>query len=859
MKRIQVILFVLLLSSFLFSQSFIMAEEMEENISEETEGDILIDEEVEQGISQEELESIRQDYTQEMVNQRLAEMVVVLVSDVLELYLNQQTAEIAVKNKQTKEVWFSNPLDLQTDTIAVGENKEILQSQFSLMYFNQHGQTSWMHSNLAVRNKQVEFEKDENKLTVIYKLGDISKGLEAIPQRITKERFETIILDKITDEKTREDFKKRYLYLEEEEIYERRDASFPKVIIEQTLQLFKEIGYDEEELGKDLAEMDGESGGIIEKPVFTIPVEYSIEDDDFVVSVHTSDIKQNDAYPISQINILPFFGAANEHRNGFMFVPDGSGALIHLNNGKTNYRTLDIPLYGEDLAEFSKRKMEIVQAARLPVFGMNQENRGFIGIIEDGNGIASIVSDVAGRIHLYNNVYASFTIKKKGDVTLSGGDRESTVALFQQNPYKGDLQIRYSFLDEEANYSNMARKYREYLLTQHKLNRLTDGDIPFYLDLIGAITKRKTFLGIPYQSLEALTTFNQAQEIIEELQSRNIKALKVLYTGWFNKGYSHTVPTNISIDNELGGKDDFQQLDAYLKDNHISFYPSVSLMEVHKDSFDFSPSKDGARFINKKIAEIYPYNKASFLRDTSKKPSYLLAPNKFDQITQQFLKTYAELHMDNVAIKDVADILYGDYQEKNGMDREATRKSVIDQLTEVKEVAEEIITFGGNDYALPFSKHILEIPATSSQFNIIDQTIPFYQMVIHGYIDYAYNPHNLSTEQSMKKQLLLALETGANPYFRLFYEEPTVIKNTEYNHLYSANYQLWKEDAVDLYDHLNKVLKTVRTLPISSHEEIESNVKKTVYGDEKTVYVNYNHYDVTVDGVQIEAEGYVWK
>uniref|UniRef100_UPI001330BB5B DUF5696 domain-containing protein n=1 Tax=Klebsiella pneumoniae TaxID=573 RepID=UPI001330BB5B len=52
------------------------------------------------------------------------------------------------------------------------------------------------------------------------------------------------------------------------------------------------------------------------------------------VTVPLGQVKENGPYRIRNIDLLAYFGAAGADENGYMFVPDGSGSLIHLNNGK---------------------------------------------------------------------------------------------------------------------------------------------------------------------------------------------------------------------------------------------------------------------------------------------------------------------------------------------------------------------------------------------------------------------------------------------------------------------------------------------------------------------------------------------
>ena len=77
--------------------------------------------------------------------------------------------------------------------------------------------------------------------------------------------------------------------------------------------------------------------------VFRIPIEYRLEEDSLVVTVPTEDVvyplevESPDGelvtMPLAAITVLPYFGAAGENEEGYIFVPDGSGAIMMLNNG----------------------------------------------------------------------------------------------------------------------------------------------------------------------------------------------------------------------------------------------------------------------------------------------------------------------------------------------------------------------------------------------------------------------------------------------------------------------------------------------------------------------------------------------
>ena len=247
-----------------------------------------------------------------------------------------------------------------------------------MTYFNPSGHSTRLDSEKdSVTKEQVEFEEIEDGIKIIYTFGNASKGLEQVPGRISKERFESLILDKIEDEKVRADLKKRYKFIEEEDLYERRDASFPKVILARTVQLLEEIGYTEDDLAQDNVEQGDEEGEEQSFPFFVVPLYIQLDGDDLKVEIKGSELEYNPVYPISTLHVLPFFGAANQEEEGYMFVPDGSGALIELNNGKGHYQPYSQRVYGKDKAVFERSVPIVSESIKLPVFGMKHGDRSF--------------------------------------------------------------------------------------------------------------------------------------------------------------------------------------------------------------------------------------------------------------------------------------------------------------------------------------------------------------------------------------------------------------------------------------------------------------------------------------------------
>jgi len=791
----------------------------------------------------------------------IEDMKMVASSESLELYFNEENADFAIKEKKNGKVWYSNPVDREKDSIAAAENKGLLSAQVILNYFNPNGQTTRMDSYKdSVMKEQFEFEKVENGFKVVYTMGNAEKGIEQIPRRMSKERFHTLILDKIKDEKAKKDFQKRFKYIKEEDVYERRDNAFSKVALKRAVQLFAEVGYTEEDLAQDNAEHGEEVGETQTFPMFIVPLLVQLEGDNVIVNIKGSEIDFNEQFPINTIQILPFFGAANQDETGYMFVPDGSGALIELNNGKSNYQPFSARVYGKDEAVVEKSDHLTSESIKLPVFGMKLGDHAFISVIEEGDGVATIEADVSGRVNSYNSIFSSFVLKNTGEITLAGGTRSNTTYIFQKGDFKENISVRYAFLDgDSANYTGMASYYQKYLIDKHDLAPLElEDNIPFYLELTGSIWKRKTILGIPYKSLQPLTTFEEGEEIVKELIDANIRNLKVRYTGWFNEGVNHKIPTNIHVDGKIGGKKGLEAFSEFLSENDIDFYPDVAFTNVYRNTIGFSPSRDASRYITKKVAQVYPTNIATYRQDLANRtPFYLLSPAKLPNYIDEFMQDYEKFNINGLSLRDLGNGIHSDYREKKVINREQSKKIMEEQFGKLNAKYSDLLTIGGNAPVLPYTKSILEVPLTSSGFNITDESIPFYQMVIHGYFDYTGKPVNLNDDQYLQHQILRALETGSNVYFSWFYKEPSVIKESEFNQLISANYQLWMNEAIEMYNEVNAVLKEVRNKPITSHKELAKGVYETTYGNDFSIVVNYNEEAVNADNRIIEPESYI--
>ncbi|OBZ17664.1 DUF5696 domain-containing protein [Bacillus sp. FJAT-26390] len=782
-------------------------------------------------------------------------MEMVAENESLALYFDAKTTEIAVKNKRDGSFWHSNPQGREQDSKASGINKSMLSSQLLLHFSDASGKPQQYNSfSQSVQYNQFEYKKLNDGIQITYTIGEKLRGLEQIPPVIGEKRFQTLILDKIKDDEGKKELLNRFKHNPEKQVYERWDAALNGMALKRTLAVFAEVGYNEEEMNVDREANSG--GNAANQALFVLPVTYRLAGDQFVVHVSTESLDSK-GYYLQTLAVLPYFGAAGTGQEGYMFVPDGSGSLIYLNNGKLDAAPYKDALYGIDATRFSRLKPLGGSPARLPVFGMKKDDTAFVAIIEDGDGIARVEADISGRTNSYNYVHSSYEINAFEPLTLSGAWTTQTVPKFQAKPYQGDITIRYGFLQgEAASYSGMASYYRTYLTEKHGLERVKgQGQTPFFVEIIGGVPKKKFFLGVPYNSYQPLTTFDQAQEILEDLQGDGIENIKLRYTGWFNGGIAHSSPSSISVDKKLGGKKGFAKLLNYTNRNGIEVYPDAAFMSV-QDSWTFSPKKEASRTITGALANIYPYNPAGYFKETEGRTAYALSPKKLPDLINSFARSYGNLDASGLSLRDMGGELNSDFNAGHMITREETKRVVLEQLAKLAG-SSKLMMSGGNAWALPYADHIVNAPLYNSGYNITDRGVPFYEIALHGYIDYAGEALNIADEQTMRHHVLKALETGANLNFTWFYAESSSVKGSEFDYLFSANYRNWIGEAKSAYDEVNAVLSGVQTQPIINHRMLEKGLYQTTYEDGTTVIVNYNDYAINVNGDAVESMGYL--
>lgn len=112
------------------------------------------------------------------MDNRLEEMKGIVENEQLQLFVDEVTGNIAVHNKASGEIWYSNPPDREQDGIASGVNLDLLSSQMQLHFYNQFGQGSSINSySDSILHEQYQIEEIPDGVRVLYQFGKAENPL----------------------------------------------------------------------------------------------------------------------------------------------------------------------------------------------------------------------------------------------------------------------------------------------------------------------------------------------------------------------------------------------------------------------------------------------------------------------------------------------------------------------------------------------------------------------------------------------------------------------------------------------------------------------------------------------------------
>ena len=716
----------------------------------------------------------------------------VATSENLELYVDYNSGYFLVKNTDNGYIWKSVPDDIEYDSYTVGDDRDSAQSIVSFSYL---------------------LVEEEASVTS--------------PSNVFSYNAENVDVTKIDD-----GFRVEYLL---------------KVNVTETQKTEDEESESEET--EEIEEVE-EYGDI------TLPVEIKLNNGHLDASIILEDVKYDSRVIICEYNLLPYFGAASWTDEGYIFVPDGSGALINFKGHEYTETSYSAPVYGEDISSYTELESKQSEAVRMPVFGLKNGDNAFVGIITDGDTTANIKANPTNKNFGHSKASASFQTRVQNGLMMFKG------AYYQKQIYKfsylseslKNLKVCYYLLSgDDADYIGMANTYREYLIDNGMLNKNVS-EPTLNIDTYGAIDVKANFLGFNYRKLESLTSYSEAVKMVEALNKEGIDDISLRYMGWSNNGVTNKKAVNKpKILGVLGGKSDYNDMIESLEKLNTKIYPDSDLLYFTKGT-----KKSAAKTVFSQIFYKYQYLRSVYVFDLEGNKEMLLNPNLIKENSEKFFNKYQNIsNTSNISLSTLTNTVYSSLDRNEQYTKYETISMIEDTLKRATDAKLNIVGENANQYALKYVSKIYKSPMYSSAYDIFESEIPFYQIVLHGYIGMTGNPMVQSTDIDI--MYLKCVEAGIELLWNGIYEDSAQLSTTNYDDLYGSTYTLWIKDAAERYQKYQPLLKKIYDAQIVNHDEILDDVTVTTYSNGIKVYVNFTDEDVEINGVKVAAKNFEYK
>ncbi|MBO5938094.1 MAG: hypothetical protein J6Q82_01155 [Clostridia bacterium] len=358
-------------------------------------------------------------------------------NDKYQLYVDAYSGEIAVKNRATGELLFSNPYNIGDSTASdastqkgEGTKNELL-SQIIVSFTNikdkDAAAATYNSYYWAACRDQISVKSIKNGIRVEYSLGrEVSETVvpQAILQTSAEEKifnvieeaieWHTVAMDPYSGDPIFDEnspfYREQFEYTKLRSFYELQDPS-KAVIPQRDLDFWAELGvdlnetpiyrlkienpaenenqirrlesfikrycpdYTVDEKNADYADLGGFEEEKIEAALFRMALEYTLDDNGLVVTLPANGIRFDETkYRLNDIQVLPYMGAGMNPNPGYTFFPDGSGALFDFATIAELGNKKDFT--GKIYGEdyaYHEIEGKLMEIVRYPVFGLVEE------------------------------------------------------------------------------------------------------------------------------------------------------------------------------------------------------------------------------------------------------------------------------------------------------------------------------------------------------------------------------------------------------------------------------------------------------------------------------------------------------
>lgn len=569
-----------------------------------------------------------------------------------------------------------------------------------------------------------------------------------------------------------------------------------------------------------------------------VQIEILLDGHSLLVRVPYAGIVEEGDFSLVSLDVLPFLFSATDRSEGFFLYPDGCGAVMEFQD-YAHYKepTRLYTVYGDYQKQPALLDMFAQEAPEVlfPVFGMNRGGRGMLAIIEKGAETARVSVNSSNNIIGINYLFANFQYRRSfEDKRVT--DRE--IKVFDKDDIRTDYQMRILFLEEEnPDYSAMACVWRDYLLENGVVARKAHTP-SVAVDLFMNAPEEGLLFDVP----RTVTTLSQADEILRSLDSLGVRNIRASIKGWTADGYGKT-PDRFPIGGAVGNDGDLKQLIETAHKLGATVSLTANFLEAASDQGGYSHRND----------VVYTGN--HIIMTDLEETVFMLSPDVAKAKLTEFLKKAVSFDLDGVRFERMGRYVAYNYGSRRYLTAEDTLGIYRAMTDEAKAAFGTAEAEGGDACLLGMADFFTYVPYEDFGYQITTASVPFYQIALHGLVEYAGRPGNLSSD--LEREVLRWVEMGYTPFFELTYDNTEELMYTNYQSLFSAEYTAWRERVAWAAKQFTEgPLSELHGQLIVRHERLSDTLVKVTYESGTAVYVNYGGQPVLQDGVEIGAQSW---
>lgn len=582
-------------------------------------------------------------------------------------------------------------------------------------------------------------------------------------------------------------------------------------------------------------------------------VKVSLDGDNLLVEVpNESIVETSDTYKIGEMYIFPFLGYTHlGERNGYMFIPDGNGALINLEDNEGKYSSpFSEYVYGDNIGIDEAKVLSLfwdeyktvndAEKVMAPVFGMvhTDSKLGFLGIIESGAFSSKIEAYPNGAYTNYNWICSKYIYRQI--YTQPTSTSSGSIVTQQKTRNQFDIKVRYAFVNEEnADYTGLAITYRDYLI-DHDLLKENEDEFNVRLDFLG--TDKEDWL--IFKKTVTMTTVDNIREMLNELKDKGVTDILAVYKGWQKGGINSLPITKYKADRAIGGTGDLTDLIKESADQGIEFY-------LAQDALRINPSTNNTTFNVVKKIDKRVYSEETYQSVFGK--FNFITPSRTKEIVEDVTSSYTKKGISNIMLSGITNTLFS-YSNKGKEYSRVITANTYDEIISKMTQTLNLVLEQPFAYLWKYTNAIMDMPVGSSSYVFTDEEVPFLSIVLKGSIPMYAKYTNF--EANKNEFFLKLVEMGINPSFYLTYEDPSKLQNTNSSDIYSSKFSVYKETITEYYNELKSVYDQTLGAKIIDHNKYATGVTVVTYDNGVNVYVNYSDTTVKVDGYDIDPMSY---